>query len=100
MGVACYTSDWGKTWTLQRGAETHLFAVKIVDGKGLAVGDTASIYATKDAGKTWTKIEPPLNIRHIWFQGLARLSENRYLIAGADGAVLFIEHSKIVSGRP
>jgi len=95
-GRASRTADNGNTWKTQTITKEALYNVVLIDGKGLAVGDAAGVYETRDSGKSWHQIEVPEMMRQFWFQCVARLDENEYVVAGSHGAMLFVKDSKVV----
>ncbi len=95
-GVAVSTEDGGKTWEELPGIGASVFNVSFFNETALAVGESASIFASDTKGRKWKQIDAPLSMKHIWYQGVSRISENKYLIAGAVGSLLFIKNFDVV----
>jgi photosystem II stability/assembly factor-like uncharacterized protein len=122
-GVIIRTEDGGNTWVQvheskgkngrsemteqapaseeQEGAGTEeevrsLYAVKMRENTGIAVGDAGNIVVTGDGGKTWARITLPLDMKLFWFGGVA-LANPKAVITGARSVVILTEGDSLKS---
>ena len=89
--VLLRTEDGGETWkhaSLASDERPALFAVRVENGRGIAVGAFGAYFESADDGRTWIarRIGPPEFDRHL--TGIAAAGDGRLVIAGEAGTLL------------
>ncbi len=84
------TSDGGESWKRIniRGADVNARLVRAIfspQGRGWAFGEEGTIFTTRDAGVTWTRLPSPT--RHLLLGG-AFIDENRGWLVGAGATIM------------
>lgn len=90
------TSSDGKNWERKPQLSVKsVYNILLSNGKGLAVGDSATIFETEDSGASWKQIRVPDVLTTCWLRGVSRIGNDKYIISGQHGLILFIKDSEI-----
>lgn len=96
-GVVLRTKDGGQTWEKSQITREGLYNVQINGDTAVAIGDAGAIFSMNLASDTsWRQIEVPVELKANWLQCIQKLGDGRFIIAGANGSISFIEEGKLV----
>ncbi|MGV8075035.1 MAG: WD40/YVTN/BNR-like repeat-containing protein [Syntrophobacteraceae bacterium] len=95
-GTVLRTTDRGQTWEKSTITRESLYNVRFNGQMALVVGDAGTVFTFNAKNENaWRQIETPVELRASWLQCIARLDENRMIIAGNRGGISFVEDSRV-----
>jgi photosystem II stability/assembly factor-like uncharacterized protein len=110
-GLVLHTADAGHTWDVQHGhpepatidelaftdalKNPGLYAVSVVGQTGIVVGDTGTILASSDGGRSWTRHLLPDRDRYNWLRDVSLVPGAHGVIVGAKGTNADVEGTDI-----
>lgn len=92
-GMILYSKDGGDTWVRQGMGlsalnDIHIWNIWAVDDNNVwAIGAENTILKTSDGGKTWPKIQTPVNTANPGLQSLSVVDKTNIWISGDNGTV-------------
>ena len=113
--IILHTTDGGQTWRLQNGStevraleqvgfgqaydSPSLYAISVIGGVGVAVGEIGAIYMSSDGGETWVRQDSAQKASGPkWFRALSMVPGTHGMIVGAGGALVPIDSGRIQEG--
>ena len=96
-GTVARTTDGGANWDVTEITREALYNVLIGSDVVVTIGDAGSILTLDyKNNKAWNVTETPVELKANWLQAIAKLSGDRFVLAGENGSIKFMENGKIL----
>ena len=96
-GSVARTTDGGANWEVTEITREALYNVLIGPDIVVAIGDAGTImtldYKNNNA---WNLVETPVELKANWLQAIAKVSDERIILAGENGSIRFMENGRLL----
>ncbi|WP_319409409.1 YCF48-related protein [uncultured Desulfosarcina sp.] len=96
-GSVARTTDGGANWDVTEITREALYNVLIGPDLVVTIGDAGTVL-TLDLknNNAWNLVDTPVELKANWLQAIAMVSDNRFILAGENGSIRFMENGRLL----
>jgi photosystem II stability/assembly factor-like uncharacterized protein len=96
-GTVAQTMNGGITWEVGEITKESLYNVLIGEEVVVVIGDAGTILTLNpEKGRGWQLVETPVELKANWLQAIGKFAGNRFIVAGDNGSIRFIEDEQFI----